>query len=59
MLGVSGSVPHGGFLTLLATGEVIVRSSGIVVVYTKKRVDSTAGLKMKRKRSSLSDSFKD
>lgn len=44
VFGVSGSVPHGGFLTLLATGEVIIRSSsGIVDVYSNKRVDCAAG----------------
>ena len=32
--GVSGSVPHGGFFTLLATGEVIPPSSGIFLLLT-------------------------
>lgn len=36
MAGVSGSVPQGGFLTLLFTGEVISLSSGIVVVHLTK-----------------------
>lgn len=40
MAGVSDSVPQGGFLTLLFTGEVISLSSGIVVVhFTKKPED--------------------
>ena len=37
MDGVSGSVPQGGFLTLLFTGEVISLSSGIVVVHLTKK----------------------
>ena len=32
--GVCGSVPHGGFFTLLATGEVIPLSSGIFLLLT-------------------------
>ena len=49
MPGVPVSVPHGGFFTLLFTGEVISlsSSSGIVVVHLrklkKKRIDWTAG----------------
>lgn len=44
MLGVSGSVPHGGFLTWLLTGEVISLSSGIVVVHFMKKPELSGQL---------------
>ena len=62
MSGVSGSVPHGGFLTLLFTGEVISLSSGILFVVVhlmrnwKSKIEQLfygIELKLKRKRSSL------
>ena len=44
MAGVSGSVPQGGFLTLLFTGEVISLSSGIVVVHLTKKPELSGQL---------------
>ena len=44
MAGVSASVPQGGFLTLLFTGEVISLSSGIVVVHFTKKPELSGQL---------------